>query len=56
VQLLVCPIPNFLKKRKVIYLVLVHPSKNPLCALVVGELSLFKRLSILASTCAYPLS
>jgi hypothetical protein len=26
------------------------------CALVVGELSLFKRLSILASTCVDPLS
>jgi len=26
------------------------------CALVVGELYLFKRLSILASTCADPLS
>jgi hypothetical protein len=26
------------------------------CALVVGELYLFKRLSILASTCANPLS
>jgi hypothetical protein len=51
---MMCPILN-LKKKKVMFGVGASMEESS-CALVVGKLYLFNWLSILASTCADPLS